>query len=185
MASGSHPDDKKALAKTNKSPKLKSKKKGTLDFTMDDTLLNKRLSAVGPDFEVENDRITHQQVGPISRAAMSDIFGGNPQRMISYPSLDKREAHGFTSALLFPRHDFNPFLPGKIGERGLLFRLDHKLKQWIDDKDGVGPYHLMMHHSPDDYCYFGIYRFVRVDPVTRDEWLAQSSQVCYPLRHII
>ena len=180
VASGSRTDEPKVLVKTNKNSKLKGKKKGTLDFAMDSALLDRRLLAVGPDLQVENDRITHQQVGPISRATMSDIFGGNPQRMISYPSSEKQQAHGFTSALLFPSRDFNPLLPGKIGERGLLFRLDHKLEQWVDDKGGLGPYHLMMHHTPDDYCYFGLYQFVRVDPVTKDEWLAQPSQVCFP-----
>jgi hypothetical protein len=177
--------NEKVSVNTNKNSKLKNKKKGILDFTMDDALLDRRLLAVGPDFEVDLDRITHQQVGPISRAIMSDIFGGSPQRMISYPSLDKQDAHGFISPLLFPSREFNPLLPGKIGEGGLLFRLDHKLKQWVDDTGGVGPYHLMMHHTPEDYCYFGIYRFVRVDTVTKDEWMAQSSQVCYSARNIV
>ena len=180
VASTSRADEKKPLIANGKNLKLKGKKKGTLDFTLDNGLLDRRLSAVEPDFEVDNDRITHQQAGPISRASMSDIFGGNPQRMISYPSLEKKRTHGFTSALLFPRRDFNPLLPTKIGERGLLFRLDHKLEHWVDDMGGVGPYHLMMHHTPDDYCYFGVYQFLRVDPVTKDEWLAQLSQVCCP-----
>ena len=180
VASGSCVNEQKASVNTDKKPKLKGKKKGTLDFTMDDVLLDRRLLAVGPNLEVDNNRITHHQVGPISRATMSDIFGGNPQRMISYPSLSKKQVHGFTLALLFPRRDFNPLLPEKLGERGLLFRLDQKLEQWVDDTGGVGPYHLMMHHTPDDYCYFGVYRFVRVDPVTTDEWLAQRSQVWCP-----
>lgn len=179
MASSSCADENKALVKVNESPKLKGKKKATLDFLMDGVLLDRRLLAVGPDFEVDNNRVTHQQVGPISRATMSDIFGGNPQRMISYPSQSKKLTHGFASALLFPRRDFNPLLPGKIGDRGLLFRLDQKLEEWADDTGGVGPYHLMMHHTSDDYCYFGVYQFVRVDPVTKDEWLAQSSRVCF------
>ena len=163
----------------DKKPKLKGKKKAGPEsqFTMDDALRDKRLLAVGPDFEVDNDRITHHQVGPNSRATMSRIFGGNPQRMISYPSPEKRQAHGFTSALLFPSRNFNPLLPTKIGERGLLFRLDQRLVQWVDNEGGVGPYHLMMHHTSDDYCYFGVYEFMRVDPVTKNEWLAQSSQV--------
>lgn len=168
------------LAKPDKKPELKGRKKTPSDFTMDDVLLDRRLLAVGPDFEVDNNRITHQQVGPISRLAISNIFGGNSQRMISYPSEDKKRGHGFKNALLFPSRDFNPFLPGKIGERGLLFRLDHKLEEWVDDMGGVGPYNLMVHYTPDDYCYFGMYRFVRVDPVTKDEWLAQLSQVCCP-----
>ena len=178
-ASGSRTDEAKASVSTGKKPKMKNKKKGGPDtqFTMDDTLLDSRLLAVGPDFEVDNDRITHQQVGPNSRATMSYIFGGNPQRMISYPSPEKRRAHKFTSALLFPSRRFNPFLPTKIGERGLLFRLDQKLEQWVDNEGGSGPYNLMMHHTADDYCYFGIYEFVRVDPVTRDEWKIQLPQV--------
>ncbi|KAF9645825.1 hypothetical protein BDM02DRAFT_399723 [Thelephora ganbajun] len=169
----------KASVSVDKEPKLKGKKKDGSDsqFTMDDVLLDKRLLAVGPDFEVDNDRITHHQVGPNSRATMSRIFGGNPQRMISYPSSEKRRAHGFTFALLFPSRNFNPLLPTKIGERGLLFRLDQKLEEWVDNESGTGPYHLMMHHTPDDYCYFGVYEFMRVDPVTRDEWLTQSSLV--------
>jgi len=181
-ATESRTDDAKPPANTDKKPKLKGKKKAGLEFTMDDTLLDKRLLAVGPDFEVDNDRITHHQVGPNSRATMSRIFGGNPQRMISYPSPEKRRAHGFTSPLLFPSRSFNPHLPTKIGERGLLFRLDQKLAQWVDNEGGVGPYHLMMHHASDDYCYFGVYEFVRVDPVTNDEWLAQSSQVHHMFR---
>lgn len=189
VASGSRTEEAKAPVNTDKKPKLKSKgkKKGGLDsqFNMDDIRRDKRLSAVGPDFEVDNDRITHHQVGPNSRATMSHIFGGNPQRMISYPSPEKRRAHGFTSALLFPSRRFNPLLPTKIGERGLLFRLDQKLDQWVDNEGGAGPYHLMMHHTPDDYCYFGIYEFVRVDPVTKDEWLAQIPQVCHRvLNHV-
>jgi len=182
VTSGSRTGEAKPSVGTDKKPKLKGKKKGGPDsqFTMDDVLLDRRLLAVGPDFEVDNDRITHQQVGPNSRATMSYIFGGNPQRMISYPSPEKRRAHGFTSALLFPSRKFNPRLPTKIGERGLLFRLDQKLEQWVDNESGVGPYHLMMHHASDDYCYFGVYEFVRVDPVTKDEWLVQSSQVTSP-----
>ena len=156
------------------------KKSGTESrFTMDDALRDKRFLAVGPDFEVDNDRIAHQQVGPNSRATMSQIFGGNQQRMISYPSAEKRRMHGFTNALLFPNRSFNPLLPTKLGERGLLFRLDHKLEQWIDNEGGVGPYHLMMHHRSDDYCYFGVYEFVRVDPLTKGEWLALPSEVCH------
>lgn len=167
-------------SRTDENLKLERKRKGgkKTEFTMDETLHDRRLFAVGPDFGVDNDRITHQQVGPNSRATMSYIFGGNSQRMISYPSPEKRRAHGFDSALLFPNRKFNPFLPTKIGERGLLFRLDHKLEQWIDDEGGVGPYHLMMHHTSDDYCYFGDYEFVRVDPVTKDEWKIQPPQVC-------
>jgi len=179
-SSGSQAGGVGVSAGDDEKPKLKGKKKkGGLDsqFTMDDTLLDKRLLAVGPDFQVENDRITHQQVGPNSRATMSYIFGGNPQRMISYPSPEKRRGHGFNSALLFPSRNFNPFLPTKIGERGLLFRLDQKLEQWVDNEGGAGPYQLMMHHTSDDYCYFGDYEFLRVDPVTKDEWLAQSPQV--------
>jgi hypothetical protein len=181
---GSHADGAKPSVSTDKKPKLKGKKKAVPEsqFTMDDTLLDKRLLAVGPDFEVDNDRITHQHVGPNSRATMSRIFGGNPQRMISYPSPEKRRAHGFASALLFPSRNFNPLLPTKIGERGLLFRLDQKLSKWVDNEGGVGPYHLMMHHASDDYFYFGLYEFVRVDPVTKDEWLVQSSQVCCRFR---
>ena len=172
-------NDTKPPFSADRKPKLKGKKKAGLEsqYTMDDALLDRRLLAVGPDFEVDNDRITHQQVGPNSRATMSRIFGGNPQRMISYPSPEKRRAHGFASALLFPSRNFNPLLPTKIGERGLLFRLDQKLEQWADNEGGVGPYQLMMHHASDDYCYFGVYEFVRVDPVTKDEWLVQSSQV--------
>lgn len=167
------------MVSTDKKPKSGRKKKYGPDyqFNMDDTLLDKRLLAVGPDFEVENDRITHQQVGPNSRATMSYIFGGNIQRMISYPSPEKRRVHGFTFALLFPSRKYNPHLPTKIGERGLLFRLDQKLEKWSDNEGGSGPYHLMMHHSSDDYCYFGVYEFVRVDPVTKDEWLSQLPQV--------
>ena len=179
-ASGSRPDESKAAAvSTDKKPKLNRKKKYGPDyqFNMDDTLLDRRLLAVGPDFEVENDRITHQQVGPNSRATMSHIFGGNVQRMISYPSPEKRRVHGFNFALLFPSRKYNPHLPTKIGERGLLFRLDQKLEKWADNEGGSGPYHLMMHHSSDDYCYFGVYEFVRVDPVTKDEWLSQLPQV--------
>jgi len=159
--------------------KLKGKKKGGPEsqFSMNDSLRDKRLLVVGPDFEVDNDKITHQQVGPNSRATMSRIFGGNPQRMISYPSPEKKRAHGFTSGLLFPSRSFNPLLPTKMGERGLLFRLDQKLDQWVDNEGGFGPYHLMMHHTSDDYWYSGVYEFVRVNPVTKDEWLAQSSQV--------
>ena len=179
-ASGSRQEEPKATAvSTDKKPKLNRKKKYGPDyqFNMDDTLLDKRLLAVGPDFEVENDRITHQQVGPNSRATMSYIFGGNIQRMISYPSPEKRRVHGFNFALLFPSRKYNPHLPTKIGERGLLFRLDQKLEKWADNEGGSGPYHLMMHHSSDDYCYFGVYEFVRVDPVTKDEWLSQLPQV--------
>ena len=146
---------------------------------MDEALLDRRMLAVAPDFEVDGDRITHQQVGPNSRATMSYIFGGNSQKMISYPSPEKRRAHGFDSAMLFPNRKFNPFLPTKIGGRGLLFRLDHKLDQWVDDEGGVGPYRLMMHQTSNDYCYFGDYEFVRVDPVTRDEWKNQPLQVCH------
>ena len=173
-----------AEGSTGKKPRLKGKGKGKkkadpgTQFDMDETLLDRRLAAVGPDFEVDNDRITHQQVGPNSRATMSYIFGGNQQRMISYPSPEKRRGHGFDSALLFPSRSFNPLLPTKIGERGLLFRLDQKLERWMDNEGGTGPYHLMMHHSSDDYCYFGVYKFVRVDPVTKDEWLEQLPQVC-------
>ena len=170
--------DAKPPVSTDKKPKPKSKKKAgpETQFTMDEVLRDKRLLAVGPDFEVDNDRITHQHIGPNSRGTMSRIFGGNPQRMISYPSSEKRRVHGFTSALLFPSRNFNPLLPTKIGERGLLFRLDQKLNQWVDNEGGAGPYHLMMHHTSDDYCYFGVYEFVRVDPVTKEEWLVQSSQ---------
>jgi len=178
-ASGSRPDEAKPPVTIDRKPKANRKKKYGPDyqFNMDDTLLDRRLLAVGPDFEVENDRITHQQVGPNSRATMSHIFGGNPQRMISYPSPEKRRVHGFTFALLFPSRKYNPHLPTKIGERGLLFRLDQKLEKWSDNEGGNGPYHLMMHHSSDDYCYFGVYEFVRVDPVTKDEWLSQLPQV--------
>ena len=182
MASGSRTDEQKALVDTTKNSKskskLKGKKKGNLDFTMNDALLDRRLLEVGPNFQVDNNRITHQQVGPIYRATLSDIFGGNPQRVISYPSPEKRRAHGFAHALLFPRHDFNPSLPTKIGECGFLFRFDKKLEEWVDEQDGVGPYHLMLHNASNDYCYFGLYGLVRVDPITKDEWLAQSSQVC-------
>ena len=177
MASSSGAGEQKTLVSVDRKPKLKGKKKGPSDFTMDDALLDRRLLAVGPDLEVDNDRIVHQQVGPNSRATMSHIFGGNPQRMISYPSPEKRQAHGFNLALLFPSRNFNPLLPTKLGERGLLFRLDQKLEQWVDNEGGVGPYHLMMHHASDDYCYFGVYGFLRVDPVTKDEWLAQTPQV--------
>lgn len=179
-------DIKPLSSLADRKPKLKGKKKAGREsqFTMDDALLDRRLLAVGPDFEVDNDRITHQQVGPNSRATMSRIFGGNPQRMISYPSPEKRRAHGFTSALLFPSRNFNPLLPTKIGEHGLLFRLDQKLEQWADNEGGVGPYQLMMHHASDDYCYFGVYEFVRVDPVTKDEWLVQSSQVRHRFKTI-
>lgn len=179
--SGSLTDEAEASVSTGKKPKSEGKKKGGLgtEFTMDEALLDRRMLAVAPDFEVDGDRITHQQVGPNSRATMSYIFGGNSQKMISYPSPEKRRAHGFDSAMLFPNRKFNPFLPTKIGGRGLLFRLDHKLDQWVDDEGGVGPYHLMMHQTSNDYCYFGDYEFVRVDPVTRDEWKNQPLQVCH------
>lgn len=183
MTSGSGAGEEKMLVSIDKKPKLKGKKKGASDF-LDDALLDRRLLAVGPDLEVDNDRITHQHVGPNSRKTMSKIFGGSRQRMISYPSPEKRQAHGFNLALLFPNRAFNPFLPTKLGERGLLFRLNQELEQWADlqaphDDDNVGPYHLMMHHGTDDYCYFGVYKFLRVDPVTKDEWLAQEPQVCH------
>lgn len=170
-------NEEKASINIDKKPKLRGKKKGASDFTMDDALLDRRLSAVGPNIEVDNDRITHQHVGPNSRATMSLIFGGNPQRMISYPSSEKKRMHGFNSPLLFPSYDFNPLLPTKLGERGLLFRLDQKLEQWVDNEGGVGPYHLMMHYASNDYFYCGVYQFVKVDPISRDEWLAQSSRV--------
>ena len=177
VASGSRKVEEKPSISIDRKPKLKGKKKGASEFTMDNALRDKRLQAVGPDFEVDNDRIRHQHAGSISRATMSSIFGGNPQRMICYISAEKKRIHGFTSPLLFPNRNFNPLLPTKIGERGLLFRLDQNLQEWVDNEGGVGPYHLMMHHTSDDYCYFGVYQFVRVDPVTRDEWLAQTSQV--------
>lgn len=177
----SRPRDVKLPISADKKYKLTGKKKSGTEsqFTMDDALRDKRLLAVGPDFEVDNDRITHQQVGPNSRATMSQIFGGNPQRTFSYPSAEKRRMHGFTNPLLFPTQRLNPLLPTKLGERGLLFRLDQKLEQWVDNEGGVGPYHLMMHHTPNDYCYFGVYEFVRVDLLTKGEWLAQSSEVRY------
>ena len=43
---------------------------------MDDALLDERLLAVGPDFEVGNDMIMHQLVGPSSCTTMLQIFGG-------------------------------------------------------------------------------------------------------------
>ena len=183
VASGSRTADAGASVSTNKKLELKGKKKHgpDHDFNMDDALLNKRLVAAGPNFDVENDRITHQQAGPNSRATMSHIFGGNPQRMISYPSAEKRRIHGFGSALLFPSRKHNPYLPTKMGERGLLFRLDQGLERWTDDEGRSGPYHLMMHHTSEDYCYFGLYEFVRVDPVTKDEWLSQPPLVRHPV----
>jgi len=186
LASGSRPDEGKGPIIIDRR-RLKGKKKYGPDyqFNMDYALLDKRLLAVGPDFQVENDRITHQQVGPNSRATMSYIFGGNPQRMISYPPPEKKRVHRFNFALLFPSRKYNPHLPTKIGERGLLFRLDQKLEKWADNEGGHGPYHLMMHHSSDDYCYFGVYEFVRVDPVTKDEWLSQLPQVRHPVSNHI
>ena len=178
VVSGPIKNEEKASINIDEKPKLKGKKKGASDFTMDDALRDRRLLAVGPDIAVDNDRITHQHVGPNSRATMSLIFGGNPQRMISYPSSEKKRTHGFNSPLLFPSCDFNPLLPTKLGERGLLFRLDQKLEQWVDNEGGVGPYHLMMHYASNDYFYCGVYQFVKVDPISRDEWLAQSSRVC-------
>ena len=178
-ASGSRTVEAGIPVSVDKKPKTSRKKKYGPDsqFNLDDTLLNKRLVEVGPDFQVDNDRITHQQVGPNSRLTMSHIFGGNTQKTISYASSENRRKHGFTFAMLFPCRDYNPHLPAKIGERGLLFRLDQRLEKWSDDEGGHGPYHLMMHHWSDDYCYFGVYEFVRVDPVTKDEWLAQIPQV--------
>lgn len=178
VAPGPIKDEEKPSINIDRKPKLKGKKKETSDFTMDEILRDRRLSAVGPDIKIDNDRITHRDIAPNSRATMSVIFGGNPQRMISYPSSEKKWTHGFDSALLFPSCDFNPLLPTKLGERGLLFRPDQKLEQWVDNEGGVGPYHLMMHYASNDYFYCGVYKFVKVDPVSRDEWLAQSSRVC-------
>jgi hypothetical protein len=182
VVTGSHEDEEKPSVGFDGKPKLKNKgkKKVPADFAMDGVLLDRRLSALGSDFGVDNNRITHHQVGPNSRATMSYIFGGNRQKMISYPSPEKTRVHGFTHPLLFPNRKFNSLLPTKIGERGLLLRLDQKLDKWVDTNAGVGPYHLIMHRTSEDYCYFGVYQFVRVNPVTRDEWLAQTPTARFP-----
>jgi len=144
---------------------------------MDDALLNRRLSTLGPNFPVDNGRITHQHSGPNSRATMSYIFGGDRVRTVCYPGLERRRAHGFQEPFFFPSYNPNPLLPARMGEGGILFQLDGKLENWVDDQGGRGPYHLFLHRNLENHCYFGIYNCVRIDQVSKDEWLSQSRKV--------
>jgi len=144
---------------------------------MDVALLDRRLSTLGSNFLIDNDRITRQRIGPNSRATMSFIFGGDRARTVCYPAVERRQAHGFLEPFLFPRYDFNPLLPARIGECGIFFGLDKKLEEWVDDQGGKGPYHLFLHHNSEDYYYFGLYDCVRIEQVSKDEWRSQSHRV--------
>jgi len=144
---------------------------------MGDALLDRRLSTLGSNFQIDNDRITHQRVGPNSRATMSYIFGGDRARMVCYPAVDRRQVHGFLEPFLFPKYDFNPLLPARIGECGIFFGLDKKLEEWVDDQGGKGPYHLFLHHNSEDYRYFGLYACVRIEQVSKVEWRSQPDKV--------
>ena len=146
-----------------------------------DTHIAERLSHLGPKFPVDNDKITHQQVGLNSRTTISHIFGGSSGHTVCYPAAKNLVKHGFKEPFLFPGYDFSPLLPAKIGECGVLFWLDEKRQEWVDHKENNGPYHLFLHPGSGDYSYFGLYECVWKEQMSQNEWLSQSQAVSQSL----
>jgi hypothetical protein len=142
-----------------------------------DTRIAERLSDLGPNFPVDNDKITHQRVGLNSRPTISHIFGGSSGQTVCYIARKNQVKHGFEEPFLFPGYDFSPLLPAKIGECGVLFWLDEKLQKWVDHNGNKGPYHLFLHRGPGDYSYFGLYDCNWIEQMSQNEWLSQSQAV--------
>lgn len=153
-------------------PNVKIKKEALLD----DDGMAYRLRALGPNgldpypINIEDDI----KWSTVTREWVSKKYGGNPQA--GCPTINtKKFKHGIED-MTFMTYDFNPNAPRVPGTPGLSFGF------WGGEGERFTIRAIMRTHRPNglppQWLYMGQYDSIPTYPLTKDEWNAQSSNVC-------
>jgi len=146
------------------------------DFHMDEDSLFDGLNCLGPPFQVNMAKITHNKILAV-RTNLRTIYGGNlgltpkiaPERLI---------AHTFNHWMIL-NMDFQPFLPAKLGWPGLILQLDNKHRELCPE--GGTEFRVVIKHEPWFLEYVGQYKMVRLKNITTDQWKQQPPEVITPM----
>lgn len=130
-----------------------------------------RLHALGPNaldpylINLE-DKI---KLASVTRAWMSDTYGGN--RQAGCPEIDtKKFKHGIDN-FWYMTYEFNANAPRKPGAPGLMFGC------WGDEQRVYRNQRVIMRTKQPWWTPMGIYESVPSNPLSQEEWSAQSPSV--------
>lgn len=143
---------------------------------MDKDRLFNSLDCLGPPFEVDMTKITHNDI-PAMQVDLRNIYGGKLS-LTPKISPEKLANHGFDHWFT-PNSDFHPFLPARPGWPGLMLRSDDELEEW--SPEGGTEFRVVIKRDPRFVEYVGQYEMVRLGDITGDEWKQQPVKVTVPM----
>lgn len=144
---------------------------------MDKDRLFNSLDCMGPPFQIDMAKITHNDI-PATQNDIRAIYGGK-NSFTPKIKPEKLANHGFDHWMT-PNPEFHPFLPARPGWPGLMLRLDDELEEWFPEAGTE--FRVVIRRESRFLEYVGQYEMVRLGDITGDEWKRQPPKVIAPTR---
>lgn len=149
-------------------------------------MLQHRFNTLGPVFTINNSAINPEQRSVcVTRAFISDVYGGSPQGMLP-PISEKYVRKHKMNDFMFPDLVHNPYLPIQPGHPGMMFRLPDELDKdrgWEDTTEGkerrTDVQRVFVKLAQNEWVYVGQYAMSRMQNLGIAEWRAQGPKVCF------
>lgn len=145
---------------------MKTKDRGTLSADS----IRARLTPIGlKPFPITLDRVTQGTL--VSRAYLSETYGGNSQAMFPKVAEDKAKEHGIHH-WGFMHLDYQPMAPQLPGAPGLVYSIaPGDLDRFVE------PRHTFTRMNMSEWQYMGTYQLGPCEPLSREEWISLGPAV--------